>query len=232
MRVAIIEDDPDSAMLLRELFARDGATPETFRRAAPFLRHASQQAFDLAVLDLRLPDCSGMTVLSRIKAMSELQGRFLPIIVVSGCADVSSIKEAFDCGASDYVTKPFHNEILLARAHAIARAPRGATATHARTLSCAGIRLERDRSLAQVQGTAVILTHREFQLAWLLMSHVGQTLSRAHIQGVIWGHSNAAASRSLDTTLSRLRTKLDLAHNPHLRVKSVYGVGYRIEDFS
>lgn len=233
MRVAIIEDDPDHSLFLGELFARDGARPEIYRRAAPFLRHASLQSFDLAVLDLRLPDVNGIAVLQQLNAMAEAQGHpATPVMVVTGCAEVSAMKDAFDHGALDYVTKPFHGEVLLTRARAIAQRTELRSRSQPDCLERAGVRLNRKTGAAWVQGHEVRLSRREFQLAWLMFCQAGQAVPRAKILHLVWGQTNDSLSRSLDTHICRLRSKLKLSGAGRLRLSSVYAMGYRLDDFS
>jgi DNA-binding response OmpR family regulator len=231
MRIAIVEDDPDSARLLGRLFTQDGASPELYRHGQQFLRHASLEKFDLALVDLQLPDMSGLQVLERLRALEQTSCHRLPVIIVTGCAETAVMAAAFAGGAIDYVLKPFQPAELLVRAKAIAQRMQPSVHQEA-PIEVGGIWLNLATLEARVDGQEVRLSEKEFRLAWLLFRRVGEPVSRTQLLRVVWGQMDARQSRTLDTHVGRLKIKLGLAARPRLRLRPVYGIGYRLDVFS
>jgi DNA-binding response OmpR family regulator len=232
MRLAIIEDDPDNAVMLGRLFAQEGASLEIFPHGQQFLREASRQRFDLALLDLRLPDITGIEVLRRLKSLQTASRDSLPVMVVSGCAEPSVMESAFDLGARDYVLKPFHPAQVLIRARNIIRSQRPLFVDD-QALLIDDIELDRSSQQVRRAGQEVRLSAKEFRLAWLLFSRKGEPVSRDLMLQLVWGRNDPSLfSRSLDTHIGRLRRKLQLGEDSRIRLRPVYGVGYRLDVFS
>jgi two-component system, OmpR family, phosphate regulon response regulator PhoB len=231
MRVAIIEDDIHHSSALRQMFSGDGASAEVFSHGQRFLQYLARSEFDLALLDLRLPDISGLEVLRGLQARSSVMVRPLPVMVLTGSAEPGHMQKAFDGGAIDYVLKPCRFHELLIRAKAIARRANPQLFNEA-PLTAGDICLNLGTLQAFVAQQEVHLTAKEFRLAWLLFRRQGQLVSRDEILRLVWGRAAGLSSRSLDTHIGRLRRKLDLDQRPFIRLRPVYGMGYRIDVFS
>jgi DNA-binding response OmpR family regulator len=231
MRVAIIEDDVRHSSILGEMFSNDGVSSEVFSHGQKFLQHLARAEFDLALIDLRLPDISGLEVLNGLQQRSALMSRPLPAIVVTGSAEPGHMQQAFDGGAIDYVLKPYRLQELLIRAKAIARRSNPQLFNEAPILA-ADICLNLSTQQAFVGPQEVHLTAKEFRLAWLLFQKQGQLVTRSEILKLVWGRATGFSSRSLDTHIGRLRRKLDLDQRPFIRLRPVYGMGYRVDVFS
>lgn len=231
MRVAIIEDDTRHSSVLGQMFSNNGVSSEVFSHGQKFLQQLSRAEFDLALLDLRLPDISGLEVLNGLQQRSSLMARPLPVMVVTGSAEPGHMERAFDEGALDYVLKPYRIHELLIRAKAIARRANPQLFNEA-PLIAGDICLNLGTLQAFVGQQEVHLTAREFRLAWLLFQKQGQLVSRDEILKLVWGRAAGFLSRSLDTHIGRLRRKLDLDHRPLIRLRCVYGIGYRLDVFS
>ncbi len=230
MRLAIVEDDPLISSQVLGYGAMIGVTGEVFRSGRQFLKHVSAAGFDLALLDLRLPDIHGLEVLDKLKAQEQLQTRPIPVMVVTGCNDVTAMENAFDRGAMDYVVKPAKPEELLIRAKAIRRRlqPQLFEETPITAgpffLNLATLQVFRDDQ-------EIVLSAREFRLAWLFFQRRGEVVSRAEILRCVWGRLDLMASRTLDTHVGRLRKKLQLDQTDLVRLRPIYGVGYRLDVF-
>lgn len=231
MRVAIIEDDIGHSDILGQMFLNEGVSTEVFSHGQKFLQHLSQSEFDLALLDLRLPDISGLEVLNGLQQRSRIMARPLPVMVVTGSAEPGHMQRAFDHGAFDYVLKPYRIQELLIRAKAIARRANPQLFNEAPLLA-GDICLNLGTLQAFVAQHEVHLTAKEFRLAWLLLQKQGQLVSRDEILKLVWGRAAGFSSRSLDTHIGRLRRKLDLDRRPFIRLRPVYGIGYRLDVFS
>jgi DNA-binding response OmpR family regulator len=231
MRIAIVEEDPVQRDRIREVFAKDGASPELFSSGGRFLFRASLHDFDLAMIDLRLPDMSGLQVLDKLKSQERMLLRHIPTMMVAGTSTTGLMQEAFDRGADDFLLMPFRGDELLIRAKTMVRRaqPRLFDDT---PITIGNIRLNLTTLQAEVNQSVVPLSQKEFRLAWLLFLKRGQTVDRAEILRLVWGRSDFRSSRTLDTHVGRLRQKLLLDHQPQIRLQSVYGVGYRVDVFS
>lgn len=230
MHVAIVEDDPVQGRLMGQLLEEDGAAVDIFRNGKQFLHHISRTAFDLAVIDLRLPDIHGLQLLERLSGLSHLGERPLPSIVVTGSVEPSAMAEAFARGAADFMLKPL-------RAHEFTLRARSAVQRCQPELFDEGpihagqLMLNRATLQAFLCDREVLLTAKEFHLTWLLARRIGQTVSRSQLLRLVWGRSDVTDSRSLDTHIGRLRRKLDRHQGHGIRLRPVYGVGYRMDVF-
>lgn len=230
MQVAIIEDSPEQGRHLSRLFESCGTTAEVFASGQKFLHRIRTTTFDLATLDLQLPDMNGLELLRQLQAERALFHRGPPVMIVSGHHDLAIMKTAFSNGAYDFISKPFRPDELMIRAEAIARRHQPNLFSD-QPISVQGIDLNLATLQAFCDGQEVPLSAKEFRLAWLLFHRRGQTVTRSHIMKLIWGRSDWPNSRTLDTHIGRIRQKLCLESRPGLRLQPVYGVGYRLDVF-
>jgi two-component system, OmpR family, phosphate regulon response regulator PhoB len=231
MRVAIVEDDATHSSVLGQTFLNEGASPEVFTHGQKFLQRLAGEEFDLALIDLRLPDISGLDVLNGLQQRLGVMAQPLPAMVITGSAEPRHMQAAFDVGAIDYVLKPYRIHELLIRAKAIARRFKPQLFSEA-PIVAADICLNLGTLQAFVAQQEVHLTAKEFRLAWLLFKRQGQMVSRDEILRLVWGRAAGVTSRSLDTHIGRLKRKLDLDQRPFIRLRPVYGMGYRLDVFS
>ncbi len=226
MRVAILEDDPDQADLVRLWLEDAGYTIFCFADSASFLRAVRRESFDLYLLDWVLPDLSGLAVLGKLR--KELAD-FTPAIVTTVKDEERSIVSALETGADDYLVKPVRRAELVARVQAMLRRAAG-TKPGDDQLVAAPYILDTDKKTVSLHGEQIALTNREFDLALFFFRNVGKMMSRSHILEEIWGIDNSGIStRTVDTHVSRLRKKLRLNEGSGWRLSSIYQHGYRIE---
>ncbi|HWT39044.1 MAG TPA: response regulator transcription factor, partial [Paraburkholderia sp.] len=179
------------------------------------------QPFDLLVLDRHTPGLSGDEVLHWVR--QNLAER-LPVLFMTRVSDVAHQ----DVDADDYLVKPVSAAALLARVGVLLR---GAFAReHVAEKEVFGeYEFEPGSKRVHVRGSAVTLTHKEFELALLLFKHLSRPLSRSHILDAIWKQAAGIPSRTMDTHVSMLRTKLGLRPENGYRLMPIYGYGYRLE---
>ena len=217
MRIAVVEDDDGVGDALVDALNEVGHEPRRMRRGADLL--LGHREFDLALLDQGLPDEDGLTVLRRLRAVSEM-----PVVVLTARQDERSVVRALRGGADDYVVKPARLGELMARLEVAARRRTAdAPAPAARQIATGDIVVDLDARLVTVAGTDVALTPKEFELLAHLVTRRGEAVSREQLMDAIWGDAYVAISRSLDVHMTALRAKLG---RPGV-IETIRGYGYR-----
>jgi DNA-binding response OmpR family regulator len=154
----------------------------------------------------------------------------VPVLFVTSHVDEGDLVEALKAGADDYMCKPVRVPELLARLHALLR--RAYPEQSGEVLVSGDFVFDQKSKTLTIKGEPVELKHREYELAYLLFSRLGELLSRKYLQESVWGGQVDVVSRTLDTHISRLRVKLDLRPKNGYRLSSVYSLGYRLEALS
>ena len=222
--VLIVEDEPDIRNLVVHHLTRDGFRCRTAGTGAEALARVRAAPPDLIVLDLMLPEMTGLEVCRRLRADPATAG--VPIIMLTAKADEVDRIVGLEMGADDYVTKPFSPKELVARVRAVLR--RAHPAEGARPLAVGTVRLDTSRHVVTVGGRPVELTPKEFDLLHALLEAGGRVLSREHLLNRVWGYARAdeIESRTVDVHIRRLRSKLGVEER---RIVTIKGVGYRLE---
>lgn len=219
--ILIIEDDTEINDMLRILLRQNGyQTISAFSGTEGILAHSKE--VNLILLDLMLPGRSGEDIIRELKAKHNV-----PVIVTSAIHDVSKKVDLFFSGADDYVTKPFHNEELLARISARLR-----TSTEAHTsdmLSYKDIVLDRSDHSVVCNEKSIELSKHEFALLELLMEHPNRTCTKSLIYDTVWDYENSADDNTLNVHISKLRKKLKECNHGEEYIETVWGIGYRLK---
>ena len=185
-------------------------------------RRASSEAYDLVILDMRLPGKSGLEVLHALRA----KGFERPVLVLTAQDAVDAKVQTLRAGADDYVTKPFAFEELLARIEALSRRPRQLTSPR---LEIAGLVVDLDTREVTRSGVRIELTPKEFKVLEYLMRHPGRVMSRTLITEYAWGYHFDPGTNIVDVVITHLRKKVDATHEQKL-IGTVRGVGYVIKE--
>lgn len=223
MHIAILEDDDDQRALL-ELWL--GSAEHSFRgfdTAAAFIDGLKRERFDLLLVDWMLPDSTGTDVLPWIR---ENLGWDIPVVVVTSLDDEDTVVTALKLGADDYLVKPAKPAELLARLENVARRvkPGGLP-----VLRLGAFEVDVQSHRLSLEGDAVTLTQKEFDLSVYLFQNPGKLLSRDHLLNRIWGLNTDVDTRTVDTHISRLRKKLSLDGSKGWKLTPIYGYGYRFD---
>ncbi|OJB06128.1 DNA-binding response regulator [Burkholderia ubonensis] len=226
MRIAVLEDDPAQCAFVSQILTAAGHTCLAFNEGKIFQKHLQRETFDLLVLDWAVPGVSGEDVLKWVRANQG--GHSVPIIFMTVRDDEAGITRILDAGADDYIVKPVSGPVLLARIGSLLR--RAYSLNDETTVWAFGpYRFDVNQQQAYVDDKPVNLTMKEFELALLLFQHLDRPLSRAHIVDLIWKQAADIPSRTMDTHVSMLRTKLGLRPGSGYRLTPIYGYGYRLE---
>lgn len=219
--ILIIEDDPDINNMLSTLLKRNGYdTVSAFSGTEGLLVHGSN--IDLILLDLMLPGKNGDEIIKELKAAKNV-----PVIVMSAIHDISKKVDLFVLGADDYITKPFHNDELLARITARLRSSNSEPASD--KLSYKNIELDRSSFTALCCGKDMELSKHEFELLALLMKNPSRTCTKSMIYDTVWDYENSADDNTLNVHISKLRKKLKECDPDCDYIETVWGVGYRMK---
>jgi len=220
----MLDDEPREIESIQRVMAVIGHECHGFADGKSLLRGLRAQPYDLLVLDWRLPDVEGIEVVRRLR---ESFGNRLPLLLTADPEDKARMTSALLAGADDFMVKPLGSAELQARVQALLR--RAYPSRFERELTFGPYHFSPLSSTIRLNGQPVRLKQREYDLALLLFRNLGRLLSREHLMQAVWGQELEAGSRSLDTHVSRLRTRLELRPENGVVLASVYGLGYRLE---
>ena len=224
MRVLIVEDEPAYVDALTVALEREGYEPvaatDGRSAVATFLEHVP----DIVLLDLMLPEMSGLDVLRRIRSESDV-----PVIVLSAKDAESDVVAALELGADDYLTKPYSVRELLARIRAaMRRVPTRSSDATDELLTAGTATLDRGRYQLRIDDEVFDLPRKEFEVLEALMVERGRIVHRDQLLDEIWGIT-WTDSKTLDQHIRRLRRKLEQVEGAPT-IETVRGVGYRLEE--
>ncbi|MGE8288458.1 DNA-binding response regulator [Stenotrophomonas sp. ATCM1_4] len=226
-RVLIVEDDAHIANLLRMHLRDEGYDVTHAATGDEGLRLLEDQQWSALVLDLMLPGVDGLEICRRARAMT----RYTPIIITSARASEVHRILGLELGADDYLAKPFSMLELVARVKALLRRVE-AMAQNARIdageIETAGVRIDPVARTAQVDGTPLDLTPREFDLLYFFARHPDQVYSRMDLLNQVWGHRHDGYEHTVNTHINRLRNKIERDPAEPRRILTVWGRGYKL----
>lgn len=222
MKILVIEDDPTVGEYVKRGLEEQLWGVDLVSDGEEGERRARSDAYDLIVLDMRLPGKSGMQVLHGLRA----RGFERPILVLTAQDAVDAKVGALRAGADDYVTKPFAFEELLARVEALSRRPRAIASP---VLRVGDLELDKDTRTVTRGGEPVDLTPKEYTVLEYLMRHAGRVMSRTLITEYAWGYHFDPGTNIVDVVINHLRKKIDVGGAPKL-IHTVRGVGYVIRE--
>jgi DNA-binding response OmpR family regulator len=215
-RILIAEDEAGMASFLDKGLRSRGYATTVVEDGAAATAIATDEDFDLVILDLGLPDVDGLSVLRELRR----RGERLPVLILTARDDLGDKVEGLDAGANDYVTKPFKLDELLARVRVQLREGRGGEPT---VLEAGGVTLDVRTRKAMLRGEAIDLTAREFTMLETFMTHAGQVLSREQLLAHVWGYDYDPGSNVVEVYIRYLRRKLG-----DELIETVRGMGYRM----
>jgi two-component system cell cycle response regulator CtrA len=222
MRVLLIEDDRAVARSVELMLKSEGFNVYTTDLGEEGVDLGKNYDYDLILLDLNLPDMSGMDVLRNLRV-----GKInTPVMILSGSAEIDTKVKTLGGGADDYMTKPFHKGELVARIHAVVRRSKG----HAQSVIRTGeIAVNLDGKTVEVNGMRVHLTGKEYQMLELLSLRKGTTLTKEMFLNHLYGGMDEPELKIIDVFICKLRKKLKAAARDHY-IETVWGRGYVLRD--
>jgi DNA-binding response OmpR family regulator len=223
-RIALVEDDEDLAYTVSYNLTKEGTYEvERFSSGLEALDRLVDRPPDLVLLDLNLPDVDGLALCREIRKHDAT--RNVPIVMLTARVEERDKLLGFELGADDYITKPFSMKELIARVNAHLRRSAALETSEDEVYEDAHLRVDRPRHAVVVDGEAVHLTKKEFDLLWLLIKSRARVVSRDTILTRLWDYATDVETRTVDVHIRALRKKLgDDA------IETVVGVGYRFRE--
>jgi DNA-binding response OmpR family regulator len=222
-RIVLIEDDVDIRRLAARALADQGHDVESSARALEGLELAVKGRPDLVIMDLGLPDVDGTELLRMIRAVSEV-----PVIVITARGADETVVATLDAGADDYLVKPFSMSQLEARVRAVLRRHEGGDRED--RVVVAGLIVDPSGRVATLDGAALELSPKEFDLLHLLAEHVGEVMTKREMLAEVWREPYGGSEHTIDVHLSWLRRKLGESASEPRYLHTVHGVGVKLVD--
>jgi DNA-binding response OmpR family regulator len=217
-RILVVEDELSMRRLLRLYLTKAGFTVEEAATGRAGLTALLRGGVDLAIVDVMLPEIDGFEVVRQVRRTSSV-----PVILLTARGEETSRVAGLELGADDYVVKPFLPHEVVARVRAHLRRARGFAADDG-TLRAGTVELDPRGRTCTLDGTALDLTRREFDLLETLMANPGRAFTRELLLDEVWG-SRFVSGKTVDVHITGLRQKLGNA----VRISTLRGIGYRLE---
>ncbi|MCB6571086.1 response regulator transcription factor [Eubacterium limosum] len=223
-KILVVEDDREINSMLCEMLDENGYAAEGAFTGMEGLSRLRSGSYDLLILDLMLPYKSGDAVLQELRSFSSL-----PAIVISAKDTVQNKLDLFRLGADDYLTKPFDLDEVLVRVEAVLRRCGSSKTQRAPEILQAGkLAVDTESKTASVDGQELVLTAKEYGILELLMRYPHKVFSKANLFESIWNEEYACEDNTLNVHMSNLRNKLKAADPETEYIKTVWGMGYRM----
>jgi two-component system OmpR family response regulator len=222
VRVLLVEDEPNLAETVRRGLSGQGFAVDVARNGVDGLWLATENAFDVIVLDIMLPQLNGYAVLRKLRE----QKVWTPVLMLTAKDGEYDQTDAFELGADDYLTKPFSFIVLVARMRALIR--RGAPERPV-VLRAGDLTLDPNRRRAHRGEEEIVLTPREFGLLEFLMHHRGDVVTKAEILSGVWDPAFDGDPNIVEVYIRYLRQKIDVPYDRHA-IQTLRGMGYRLDE--
>lgn len=219
MRILVIEDEEGLRTQIQTQLRAQGYEIDGAKEGKEGLYLATEYLYDVAIVDLGLPNLSGIEVIQRLRA----QGKTLPILILTARSRWQNKVEGLEAGADDYLVKPFQMEELLARIKALLRRAAGGASA---LMQCGAVTLDTLAQKVSVNDTEIELTAFEYRLLEYLMRHRSKVVSKSELTDYLYAHDDDRDSNTLEVFIGRLRRKLD-PNGDVQPIETLRGRGYR-----
>lgn len=221
-KILIADDEERIVQLVSDFLTAAGYSTVVANdgRQALEIFETQKEGLALAIIDIMMPEIDGWALTREIRKSSDM-----PIIMLSARAEEFDLLTGFESGIDEYVTKPFSPAVLVRRVDALIKRSLGQQVQQSAEKK--GLFIDTDAFMAFVDGEPLELTLKEFELLSYLQQNSGRVLSRDQLLNAIWGYDYVGDTRTVDSHIARLRTKLGNYGAAHL--KTIYGMGYKLE---
>ena len=225
-KILLVEDEASLSEPLAYLLGKEGFDVAVADTGTAAMEMFSRSGADLVLLDLMLPGISGTEVCRQIRATS-----MVPIIMLTAKDTEVDKVVGLELGADDYVTKPYSSRELVARIRAVLRRQSGLDDNFGEDTQLSGgtVKIDIDRHIVTINGTATPMPLKEFELLEYLIRNSGRVLTRAQLIDRVWGNDYFGDTKTLDVHVKRLRAKIETDPANPIFIQTVRGLGYKFE---
>jgi len=224
-RIFVVEDDEDIARLIRHNLQGAGYDVQSFASSSNVVVQAIREIPSLFLLDVMLPGADGFDLCRQIR-QTQLLAK-IPVIFLTAKGDESDRIRGLELGGDDYITKPFSPRELVARVRTVLRSSRETPVLE--TLKLGDLEIDASSMTVRVEGRTVLTTVREFRLLEYLAAHRGRVFTRDQLLDAVWKETAFVTPRSVDVYVRRLREKIESDPRHPRYLKTLRGIGYRLE---
>lgn len=224
--ILVVEDDEDINRLLCTLLQKRGYRTQAAFSGSEAKLLLTMKEYDLVLLDLMLPGITGEALITEIRGRSAV-----PVIVISAKTEVTGKIQMLQCGADDYMTKPFHKEEVMARVEAQLRrykAVHGEEQAAVKPLLYNELVVDLASRTAKVKGELLPLTGKEFDLLAILARSPGKVFTREELYQAVWKERYAVEDNAINVHVSHLRNKLSKIDSDRVYIETVWGIGFKM----
>jgi len=223
-RILIVEDEVPMRTALRDCLESEGYRVLTAADGASGLERAVREKPDLILLDIMMPRLDGYAVCAQLRRLANP----VPLLMLTAKGQIEDRVRGLDAGADDYLVKPFSTEELLARVRSLLRRTRRRSAVPA-LVRLGEVEIDLARQTAARGKKPLYMTAREFAMVRLMLEARGEPVTRERFLDVVWGYTAFPTTRTVDTHIAALRSKIEENAEDPRWIKTVHGVGYRME---
>jgi len=222
-KILYFEDDQEISIFVKTLLESSGYVVEHYYSGKDIIKKVSQTKPDLILLDLTLPDADGIDVCRELK--SDVRYKAIPIIILTARVSTEDKIVGFECGADDYMTKPFNPWELVARVNAVIRRS-VKIELQEKVLLDKELKIDLETHSVEAENKQVNLTPKEFDLLCYLIKNRGKLLSRENLLNYVWGMGYFGTTRTVDVHIARLREKLPKKYSEKIVTQERLGYKY------
>ena len=218
-RVLVVDDEKMIVKGLKFSLMQDYSVVDCAYDGEEALEYAKNNEYDIILLDIMLPKLDGLSVCQQIREFSDV-----PIIMLTAKGEEMDELQGFECGADEYIAKPFSPKILTARVDAIIRRAYGVDSNE--IIEIGGITIDKAAHIVKIDGEEIELSYKEFELLTYFIENKGIALSREKILNNVWNYDYYGDARTIDTHVKKLRKKMGEKGD---YIKTIWGMGYKFE---
>ncbi len=219
--ILVVDDDKRILQILQLYLNKEGYEAVLCERGDAALEAFNSSSPDLVLLDVMLPGLDGWDILKLIRKQSDV-----PVIMLTAKGDISDRVQGLDCGADDYIVKPFESKELVARIKAVLRRS-SMQPEEAKTVVVGDLEISLENYLVINKGKKVEMPPKEIELLYFLATHAGKVFTREQLLDSVWGFGFFGDSRTVDVHIKRLRDRL--GESPHWAISTIWRVGYKFD---
>ena len=218
--VLVVDDDPHIRELVRVILQKEGLSVQEEPDGQSALARMEALPADMVILDIMMPNMDGWELCLKLRKHYDI-----PLLMLTAKGEMGDKVRGFNLGTDDYLVKPFDPAELAVRVKALLKRYRIAVSQQ---VSAAELMLDRQTYEVKVHAEYVTLPPKEFELLFMLVSHLGRTLTRNQLIEAIWGYDFDGNERTLDVHINRLRERF-MAWGVSIKISTIRGLGYRLE---